>query len=178
MIIKEILLNKHQPLLNEQINITAVRVVGDDGTQHGIMSSKEAQNLATSKNVDLVLIVPDSNPPVCKIIDWGKHQFAQKKRAKESKNKQTTIDVKEIQLRPAIDPHDLETKLNRVRKFLAKGKHVRFSMRFRGRENSHTEIGMNLMKDVLKTLGDGVIVEKPPVLSGNTIIMIVTPLNK
>jgi len=172
---KEILLNAQQTLLNDQINLTSVRVVGEDGTQHGIMSSKEAQNIAIDKNLDLVLIAPNSNPPVCKVIDWGKHQFAQKKKSKESKGKQTVVEVKEIQIRPTIDPHDLETKLNHVRKFLSKGKHVRFSMRFRGRENSHSQIGMDLMKDVLKTLENDITVEKPPVLNGNTIIMVVSP---
>lgn len=139
-----------QTLLNEQINLISVRVIDEDGTQYGIMSSKEAQEIAIKRDLDLVLIAPTSKPPVCKVIDWGKHQFDQKKRAKEAKGKQSVIEVKEIQVRPTIDPHDLETKLRNARKFLDKGKHVRFSMRFRGRENSHSEIGMNLMKEVLK----------------------------
>lgn len=165
-------------LLNEQINLPSVRVIDEDGTQYGVMPSKEAQKIASNKNVDLVLIAPQSTPPVCKVIDWGRHLFAQKKKAKESKGKQTVVEVKEIQLRPTIDAHDLETKLNHVKKFLGKGKHVRFSMRFRGRENSHSEIGMALMKEVLKTLEKEVKVEKPPILNGNTIIMIVSPQTK
>lgn len=165
-------------LLNEQINIASVRVIDEDGTQYGIMPSSEAQKIASRKNVDLVLVAPDSKPPVCKVIDWGKHQFSQKKKIKEAKEKQAVIEVKEIQLRPTIDPHDLETKLNKVRKFISKGKHVRFSMRFRGRENSHPEIGMKLMREVLTTLENDVIVEKQPVLNGNTIIMVVTPSTK
>lgn len=171
-------MNTHKTLLNEQIDLHSVRVVDGDGEQHGIMTSKSAFDLAQTKGLDLVLISPEANPPVCKIINWGKYQFEMKKRAKESKAKQTVVATKEVQLRPNIDVHDLETKLNKAKKFLEKGKHVRFHMRFRGREASHAEIGMTMMNNILETLGDSVVIEKQPVLNGKNIIMLVAPTTK
>lgn len=171
-------MNTPTPLLNEQIKFESVRVIDSDGTQHGIMPSDSAYRLARTENKDLVLVSPEANPPVCKIIDWGKHLYELKKRAKVSKAKQTVVDIKEIQLRPTTDTHDIETKMNQVRKFLDKGKHVRFHMRFRGREATHAEIGMNMMNNILETLGDSVNIEKKPVLNGKNIIMIVSPQTK
>lgn len=171
-------MNPKAPLLNRQINLSSVRVVDAKGTQHGIMSSDSAYNLAQTENLDLVLITPNASPPVCKIIDWGKHQFNMKKRAKESKAKQTVIDIKEIQLRPTTDTHDLQTKIKHAIKFISKGKHVRFQMRFRGRETSHSDIGMKIMKNILETLGDSIIIEKHPVLNGRNITMLVSPRTK
>ena len=172
------MLNTTKLLLNEQIKFESVRVIDSNGTQHGIMPSEAAYRLALNENKDLVLVSPEANPPVCKIVDWGKHLYELKKRAKESKAKQTVIDTKEIQLRPTTDSHDIETKMNQVRKFLDKGKHVRFHMRFRGREASHAEIGMTMMNDILEKLGDSVNIDKKPVLNGKNIIMIVSPQTK
>ena len=145
-------MNTHKNLLNEDIKLHSVRVVDGNGEQHGIMTSDAAYSLAQSKSMDLVLISPEAKPPVCKIIDWGRHQYDMKKRAKESKSKQTVIDTKEVQLRPTTDVHDLETKMNKAKKFLEKGKHVRFHMRFRGREASHSEIGMEVMNNARRRM--------------------------
>ena len=118
-----------------------MRLIGDDGEQLGIMSSKEAQNLALSKNLDLVKISPNSNPPVCKIMDFGKYKYELAKKEKESKKKQKVVSVKEIRLRPMIDKHDLETKANMAKKFLESGDKLKVTIRFRGRELGHKEMG-------------------------------------
>ena len=171
-------MNIQDTLLNEQIRFGSVRVVDSDGNQKGIMSSKEALTMAEKEGLDLVLVSEEANPPVCRIIDWKKHLFDQKKRKKEAKAKQNTIDVKEIQLRPTIDTHDLDTKINHVKKFIEKGKHVKFVMKFKGREASHSELGMDVMNKVIEEMGETVTVEKPPVLNGNTIFMLLVPQNK
>ncbi len=165
----------NETLRNKQIDIASVRVTDNEGIQLGIMSSKEAYNIALGRNLDLVLIAPDASPPVCKIIDWGKHLFEQKKKEKQSKSKQTVVETKEIQLRPNTDSHDIETKLKNARKFFEKGKRVRFNMRFRGRENTHAEIGMNMMNEIIETFGDKVIVEKKPIKTDNNLSMILAP---
>lgn len=171
-------MNIQDTLLNEQIRFDSVRVVDAEGNQKGIMSSREALTEAERAGLDLVLISKDAKPPVCRIIDWKKHLFDLKKKTKETKAKQNTVDTKEIQLRPNIDKHDLETKLNHTRRFIENGKHVKFVMRFRGRENSHTDIGMSLMKGVIDELGELVSVDKQPVLNGNTILMVLVPQTK
>lgn len=171
-------MNNNTTLLNEQINLHLIRLVSDDGEQDGIMTSSAAYTIAQSKGLDLVLISPEAIPPVCKVLNWGKHLFDLKKRQKESKSKQTVVDTKEVQLRPTTDVHDLETKMNKAKKFLEKGKHVRFHMRFRGREASHAEIGMEMMNGILETLGDTVVIDKKPILKGKNIIMLVAPATK
>jgi len=171
-------LNTQETLLNDQINFDSVRVIDDEGNQKGIMSSREARLAALAKGLDLVLVAPNASPPVCKIIDWGRFLFESKKKSKASKVKQSVVDTKEIQLRPTIDTHDLETKLNQVRKFIEKGKHVRFVMKFKGREATHSKIGMDVMNGVVEELSDLVTVEKAPVFNGNSIFMVLIPQTK
>ena len=160
-------------LVNDQIDVSHVRVVAE-GDQLGIMRTNDALREARRQSLDLVLVAPNANPPVAKIIDWGKHQYEASKRAKAAKAKQTKIEVKEIQLRPVTDNHDLDVKMKRARKFLSEGKKVRFHMKFRGREASHAEIGMEMMKDILESLDD-IQIEKHPVLNGMNIVMVVAP---
>lgn len=165
--------NEDQTLVNNQIKLSEVRVIDDNG-QIGVMDSREAYEIARGRKLDLVLVAPTANPPVCKIIDWGKYQYQSKKKAKAAKAKQTVIEVKEIQLRPVTDTHDLEIKLRRAQKFLNEGKKVKFHMKFRGREASHSEIGMQIMLDIPENLIDCVI-EKTPSLQGLNIFMVVAP---
>ena len=131
-----------------------MRLIGDDGEQLGIMSSKEAQNLALSKNLDLVKISPNSNPPVCKIMDFGKYKYELAKKEKESKKKQKIIFVKEIRLRPMIDKHDLETKANMAKKFLESGDKLKVTIRFRGRELGHKEMGNQVIEKFVELIKD------------------------
>ena len=169
------MLKSDETLLNEQIKYSSIRVSDSEGNQLGIMSSRDAYSIALRRNLDLVLVAPNANPPVCKIIDWGKHLFELKKKKKAAKSKQTVIETKEIQLRPTTDKHDIETKLRHAQKFIEKGKHVRFNMRFRGRENTHVEIGMKVMNNIIERFGDSVTIEKQPVKNGNSLTMVFSP---
>ncbi len=151
-----------------------VRLIDEEGTQVGIVGIKDALFKARRAEMDLVLIAPEANPPVCKILDWGKEKYRISKAAKAAKAKSTKIEVKEIQLRPVIDNHDLEIKVNRAKKFLEEGKKVKFAMRLRGREMAHKEIGMEKMVQVVEMLGS-IEMEKEPAFTGNMILMVVAP---
>jgi translation initiation factor IF-3 len=143
------------------------------------MSSKEAQNLALSKNLDLVKISPNSNPPVCKIMDFGKYKYELAKKEKESKKKQKVVSVKEIRLRPMIDKHDLETKANMAKKFLESGDKLKVTIRFRGRELGHKEMGNQVIEKFVELIKDNAApIGAKPHLEGNNMILIVDPPKK
>lgn len=168
-------MNSDKPThVNDAIRSSTVRLIDHDGENHGVVDIKQALEIASQNNLDLVEVAPDAKPPVCKVMDYGKFQYEQKKAAKLAKSKSTVIEVKEIQLRPVTDEHDLKTKLRNAAKFLGRGNKVRFSMRFKGREMSHSELGMNLMKRVLTEFGE-VVIEREPVLNGNQILMVISP---
>lgn len=158
-------------MINEKIKDKEVRVIGADGEQLGIMSSKEAFAMAKEADLDLVKIAPDAQPPVCKIIDYGKYRYEQERKKKEAKKKQKTIDIKEIRFSPNIDTNDLNTKINQARKFLSKGDKVKVSIRFRGRELSHTEIGVDILNNFASQLQDVAVVEKPAKVEGRSMVM-------
>lgn len=161
--------------INEQIRDKEIRVIDEDGTQLGIMLSRDAQTLANEKNLDLVKISPNANPPVCKIMDFGKFKYEAAKREKESKKKQKVVIIKEIRLRPSIEQHDLTTKAKMAYKFLESGDKVKVSVRFRGRELGHKEIGLEVINkfiDLLKEVGTP---DKAPRLEGNTMIVMLDP---
>ncbi len=162
--------------INEEIRFPEVRVVGVDGEAIGIMSSEAALKMAYDKGYDLVLMAAQAQPPVCRIMDYGKYRFERDKKEKEAKKKQQTVELKEIQLSCRIDTHDFETKLRHAQKFLESGNKVRVVMRFRGREMSHITIGQELMnkfKDACSELGS---VDKAPVLDGRILSMVISPL--
>ncbi len=163
--------------LNEQIRDREVRVVTADGEQLGIMSAKEALKKAEEKNLDLVKIAPTAKPPVCKIMDYGKFRFEQAKKEKESKKNQRTVETKEIRLSLNIDTHDFDTKANQARKFLATGHKVKVSIRFRGREMAHPQIGEQTMKKFAEALSESCTVEKPAKLEGRQMLMFLAPLS-
>ncbi len=164
-----------QNLINESIEAREVRVVNAEGQPLGIMSSREALKLAYEKELDLVLIAPQAQPPVCKIMDYGKYCFEKQKREKEAKKKQQTVELKEIQLSCRIDTHDYETKLNQARKFLAVGNKVRVVLKFRGREMSHMSIGRELLDKFLTDTQDLGGCDKKPVLEGRNMSMVINP---
>ena len=166
--------DKKSLIIDDQIQATQVRLIDSDGTQVGIVDTREAQIRASNQNLNLVLVSENANPPVAKIMDFGKAQYDAKKKAKAARAKQTVVITKEIQLRPVTDTGDLDRKVNAAKKFLGKGNLVRFSMRFRGREMSHSEIGMTLMEQILVDLGEEITILKAPALSGNTILMVVS----
>lgn len=166
---------RDMPRLNERIRAAEIRVVDEDGGQLGIMSSRQANDLARERNLDLVEVAPQAKPPVCRIIDYGKYKYEQSKREGEARKKQKTSDLKGIRMRPRIDDHDLVTKANNAKKFLAAGDKVKVTMLFRSREATHPEFArksMDRMADEVKEVG---IVERPPVLEGRQMTMILAP---
>ena len=158
-------------MINEQITDREVRVIGEDGEQLGIMSSREAMRLAEEAGVDLVKIAPTAKPPVCKIVDYGKFKYEQTRKEKEAKKKQKVIDVKEIRLSPNIDTNDLNTKVNAARKFLSKGDKVKVTLRFRGREMAHMQNSKHILVDFGESLSDIAVVEKEPKVEGRSMTM-------
>ena len=161
-------------MINEQIRDKVVRVIGSDGQQLGIMSAREAQKLATEAELDLVKIAPKAQPPVCKIIDYGKYRYEQARKEKEARKKQKTVEIKEVRLSPNIDTNDLNTKVNNARKFLSKGNKVKVTLRFRGREMAHVQQSKHILDDFAKLLEDLAVVEKPAKLEGRNMSMVLT----
>ena len=161
--------------LNEEINDREIRLIGEDGEQLGIMSSDEALNIADERGLDLVKISPQAVPPVCKLMNYGKFRFEQSKREKEAKKNQHVVEIKEIRMSPGIDVGDFNTKLKNAQKFLADGNRVKVSVRFRGREMAHTEIGLNLLKDFAAQCSAVANMDKAPKLEGRHMSMFLVP---
>ena len=161
-------------MINEQIRDREVRLIGEDGEQLGIMSSREAVKLAAEANLDLVKIAPTAKPPVCKIIDYGKYKYEQTRKEKEAKKKQKTVEVKEVRLSPNIDTNDLNTKVNNAKKFIGKGNKVKVTLRFRGREMAHVQSSKHILDDFAALLEDVAVVEKPAKMEGRSMSMVLT----
>ena len=159
-------------MINEQIRDKEVRVIGEDGEQLGIMSSRDAQKLADEAGLDLVKIAPTAKPPVCKIVDYGKYRYEQARREKEAKKKQKTIEIKEIRLSPNIDTNDLNTKVNAAKKFITKGDKVKVTLRFRGREMAHMANSKHILDDFAEALNEIAVVEKPAKVEGRSMTMV------
>ena len=163
--------------LNEEIRDKELRVIGEDGAQLGIMSAEQANALADEQGLDLVKISPNAVPPVCKIMDYSKFCFDQKKREKEAKKNQKVVEIKEIRMSPSIDTNDLNTKIKAAQKFLADGNRVKVSVRFRGREMAHTNLGEKLLMDFAASCAETATMEKNPKLEGRFMAMFLTPKN-
>ena len=153
-------------------------MIGTDGTMLGIMSSEQALAMAYDKSLDLVMMSPDANPPVCKIMDYGKYRFEKDKREKEAKKKQQVIETKEIQLSCRIDVHDYETKMKRGRKFLEQGNKVKVVLVFHGREMSHQQLGKDMIDRFIADVADLGTTDKKPVLNGKLLSVVVSPVKK
>ncbi len=161
-------------MINEQIRDREVRLVGADGEQSGVMSSREAMRIAEEAGLDLVKIAPTAKPPVCKIVDYGKFRYEQARKEKEAKKKQKTIDVKEVRMSPNIDSNDLNTKVNAARKFITKGDRVKVTLRFRGREMAHMQNSKHILDDFAAKLSDIAVIEKEPKVEGRSMTMFLT----
>ena len=157
--------------INEEIRDREIRVVGADGAQLGIMSAKDALKLAAEKNLDLVKIAPQAVPPVCRIMDYGKFRFEKAKREKEARKNQKVIDTKEIRLSLNIDVHDFDTKVNNAIKFLKGGDNVKVSVRFRGREMAHPELGQNLIVRFAEACSEYGNMDKAPKMEGRSMAL-------
>ena len=161
-------------ILNEQIRDKEVRLIGENGEQLGIMSAKDALKLAKEAELDLVKIAPNAQPPVCKIIDYGKYRYEQARREKEARKKQKIIEIKEVRLSPNIDDNDLNTKISAARKFIQKGNRVKVTLRFRGREMSHMAQSRHILDEFAEKLADVSVVEKPPKVEGRSLTLILS----
>ena len=159
-------------MINEQIRDREVRLIGPDGEQIGVVSSREAQKIADEAGLDLVKIAPNAKPPVCKVIDYGKYRYDLARKEKDAKKKQKTVELKEIRLSPNIDTNDLKTKMNAAKKFLAKGNKFKITLRFRGREMAHMNSSKHILDDLAEQLSDIAVVEKAPKIEGRSIGMV------
>ncbi len=161
-------------MINEQIRDREIRLIGENGEQLGIMSPREALQLAREAELDLVKIAPGAKPPVCKIIDYGKYRYEQARKEKEAKKKQKVIEVKEVRLTPNIDTNDLNTKTSAARKFLEKGDKVKVTLRFRGREMAHMAQSRHILDDFAQALSDIAVIDKPSKVEGRSMVMFLT----
>lgn len=162
-------------MINEQIRAREVRVVANNGDKLGIMALSEAQKLADEQELDLVLIAPQGEPPVCKIMDYSKYRFEQAKREKDARKNQKVITVKEVRLSPVIEEHDIGVRQKNARKFLGEGNKVKVVVAFRGRQMAHTDIGLQILADFAKDLEDCATVERRPLMEGRHMSMIMVP---
>lgn len=162
-------------MINEEIKGKEVRLIDADGSQLGIVDVPTAQKKADEAGLDLVMISPNAQPPVCKIMDYGKHKFEQGKREKEAKKNQKVVNIKEVRLSPSIDTHDFNTKVNQTIKFLKSGDKVKITVRFRGREVNHSQIGADLLEKFAEAILEVANVEKKPKLEGRNMTMVVAP---
>ena len=161
-------------MINGQIRDKEVRVIAENGDQLGVMPVKEAMKLAQEAELDLVKIAPKAQPPVCKIIDYGKYRYELERKEKEAKKKQKTVEVKEVRISPNIDTNDLNTKVNNAKKFIAKGNKVKVTLRFRGREMAHMQQSKHILDDFAEMLAEVAVVEKPAKLEGRSMSMVLT----
>lgn len=161
--------------INGAIRVKEVRLIDENNQQVGVINTKEALYKARNAGLDLVEVAPGSKPPVCRIMDYGKWLYQQKRKAKLSQKKQHTVTLKEIRLRPEIGDHDRDIKVNHARKFLEKGDKVQFTLRFRGREMMHADHGRELMNCILEQIEDIATVERKPLMQGRRMIMVVAP---
>ena len=161
--------------INEAIRDKEVRLVGSDGEQIGVVDIAHAQNLADEAKLDLVKVAPGAKPPVCRIMDYGKYKYDLMKKEKESKKKQKVINVKELRFSPNIEEHDLQTKANQGKSFLSAGDRVKVSVRFRGRELGHTEIGRKVLDRFVELIADEGVVDKAPKMEGRSMVMFLSP---
>jgi translation initiation factor IF-3 len=164
-----------QVRINHRIRVPEVRVVGADGSNLGVLSTDEAIRRARTEGLDLVEVNPKASPPVCKILDFGKYKYEEKKKQREAKRKQTTVEVKELKLRPKTDEHDLMVKLRAARKFAESGNKVKLTCRFRGREITHPEVAMQQFEFLLSKMEDLVNVEQNPTMEGRAMAALVAP---
>lgn len=167
--------SKLQLRVNEMIRTREVRVVDDEGKQLGVLQIREALALAQEKGLDLVEVAPNSVPPVCRLMDFGKFQYERAKKERDARKAQKQIDVKEVRMRPRTGEHDIAFKVRDARRFLGHGDKVKIRIRFRGREITHAEVGKELLERVANELSDIAAVEQMPSMEGNTLLMILMP---
>ena len=162
-------------MINEQIRCKEVRVIGEEGQQLGVMALRDALNMAKDAGVDLVMVSPSANPPVCRIVDYGKFKYEQQKKKQEAKKRQAVVQIKEIKVRPKTDDHDYETKVRHIRRFLEEGDRCKITVFFRGREIVHKDRGMAILERVVQDLADIAKVDQEARAEGRTLQMMLVP---
>lgn len=165
-------------IVNEAIRFPQVLVIGPEGEQLGVLNTKEALDLAYEKELDLLCVAPNADPPVCKIIDYGRYRFEEQKKARDAKKNQQTSEVKALRVSPVIDQHDFETKLNRAREWIENNQKVRIDMRFRGRMITRQEVGKEVINKFTEQISDIADVNKEPQMEGNTMSVVYSPKKK
>ena len=164
------------PRSNNRISSPDVQVIASDGENLGVISTNEAISMAKNQGLDLIEIAPNANPPVCKIMDMGKYKYDLQKKANQAKKKQKTVSLKEIKLRPGTETHDYNFKIKNAKKFITKGNKVKFTVKFKGREMQHTDLGKDLMNKIIDETKDVAKVESKPKFEGRQMVMIIQPL--
>jgi len=167
-----------EPRLNEEIRVRECRLIGENGDQLGIVSISEAQRIADNAGLDLVEIAPNNEPPVCRVMDYGKFKYEQEMKAKMARKKQAKIEIKEMKFRPKIDVGDYETKKKHILRFLGDGNKVKVTIMFRGREMAHPEIGLKILEKLADDLKDDAVIENQPKMEGRNMHMLIAPLRK
>jgi translation initiation factor IF-3 len=170
--------NVNDDLFNEKIPFKEVMVIDSNGEKLGVMSKRDALNVAYNQNLDLLCVAPKARPAVCKVLDYGKYHFEQQKKAKEAKRKQHVVEIKSLRLSPVVDTHDFETKVRQATKWIESGMKVKVDMRFRGRLITRVEVGRKIMDDFLAQMSEIANVEKKPQLEGNTMSTTLAPKKK
>ena len=163
------------PRVNEDIRVPQVRLIDENGEMIGVMSSREALMRAYEAGLDLLEISPNAVPPVCKILDYGKYKYEQQKKANEARKKQKTVEIKEVKVRPNIDDHDYDVKMRAMKSFIGEGDKVKVTLRFRGREMAHQDLGIKVLERIRNELGDAIKVEQMPRLENRQMVMVLAP---
>jgi translation initiation factor IF-3 len=172
---KEVPVLEKQININEKIRASEVRVIGQEGQQLGVLALKRALELAVQEELDLVEVAPNADPPVCKIMDFGKFKYQQNKRTQEAKKKQTVIQVKEVKVRPKTDEHDLQVKIRHIKRFLGQKDKAKVTILFRGREIAYTDQGTKVLERIREVLKEDCVVEQMPRMEGRNMVMILAP---
>lgn len=161
--------------INNRIRVREVRLIDENGTQVGIITTRDALDMAHDRDLDLVEVAPNASPPVCRLMDYGKYRYEQTKKEREARKNQKQVELKEIRMQPRTDTHDLQVKVNNARRFLEEGHKVKFSVRFRGREITHPEIGREMLEQIAEDLRDHGVLEQKPTLEGRAYSLIMAP---
>jgi translation initiation factor IF-3 len=167
-----------EPRINDRIRAREVRLIGEDGSQLGVVNLPDALTAARAQELDLVEVAPNANPPVCRIMDFSRHQYEEQQRKKESRRKATQVVIKEMKFRPKIDIHDYTTKMRHVERFLAEGNKVKLTIMFRGREMAHPELGLRILERIADEVSEIAIVESAPRQDGRNMTMVLHPITK
>ena len=167
---------KEGPRTNQEIRVREVQLIDHEGANRGVVPTEEAMDIALDAGLDLVEIQPNANPPVCKILDYGRYKYQAQKKAAEARKKQKTVEIKEIKMRPNIDTHDYDVKMKNMLRFFNDGDKVKVTLRFRGREMAHQDLGMNLLNKVREETSEIAKVESAPKLEGRQMVMVLAPI--